>query len=516
MEKTFHRAVAVLTLTVEGTFVPLVWISFERRSLVFVAISASTLVGLTCIFWLSALVSMVNFARDKYEAEALFRGQFHKPLEQTDTPETARRLGDCLALEEAVVLEGWRERLADYAFWCRVDAFIKERQPRALSIPGRREFLVIEPIAGDVRLQRVAWQSWWDAPTVIMVGVFLLALLLFCVYCAVLFCLRIVMPLRVFNELCDEHLSRGQIRDMPFLPRYYADEVGVLAQTFNRTLIELKTLVSQTQTVAGGNLAVRLEGQGELPESFSQMMVSLNSTVKSIALESTQLDRIGQELLSGVREQETSGEMQCQSMVNLQSSADELKSVAHQVATEVQDISGYANSTARGAAAVFDQTSTLSWQVSSVQEELRSVRGVARRSRMLALNARIEARNMGDKALSVYALATEAAQQSELIDEVSRKLELWVQKIEAVAQTCRQSAEESSMLANSTMLAAENISLIIEQQVTEAESLSQTLRETLGSLEGTQSISRRAGVIAQQLVEKSVMLKDRVGRFQLS
>jgi methyl-accepting chemotaxis protein len=298
-----------------------------------------------------------------------------------------------------------------------------------------------------VEVNRVATALMWRLAGIAGVAVLGILILLWFV------AKEVARPIQTITEVA-RSVSQGGL--MVRAEVRLGDETGVLADTFNQMLFQLRdTLRSEQEqrayleltveeyvnymaNVAKGDLTARLSIDGDWDDSGDPLTVlgnELNATTASlqdmtlkIRGAATGLSSASSEILAATTQQASGASEQSAAIAQTTTTVDELKSIAEQSVARAQEVAGASQRTVKVSQAgreavqetigsmgeirarvegIAENILALSEQTQQVGEIIETVNEIASQSNILALNASVEAARAGEYGKGFAVVAAE-------------------------------------------------------------------------------------------------------------
>jgi len=377
----------------------------------------------------------------------------------------------------------------------------------------------------------------------------------------------------------------GNMKPAAWVERH--DEIGELARAFNEMVARLHNLLrgeqerrEQLERVVGnyvtyieevmrGNLGVSLQSEIEgrvnadgdplvvLGNNLNNLISWLHDTVLRIHQTAGELNVAAAEILSAVTQQVAAADEQSAIVAQVSTAAGDLKTLAEQSLSHLQAVADSSKNTMHISYAgqqavdetivsmaliraqiesVAEHTTALAEQLAQIGEIADVVRGIAARSRMLALNASIEAAHAGEYGKGFAVVAEEvrnlAGQSRQAIAQVRLILSEIEQATGMVASATDEGAKraaEGVQLAAEAQDAIEQLALTVEgfsrtaqqvvaagqQQVLRVEQLADAIQSihqnTVQTLAGTRQMEKAA----HRLTRLAGLLKEMVEQYRV-
>lgn len=303
-------------------------------------------------------------------------------------------------------------------------------------------------------------------------------------------------------------LSQGEL-DIDTTPRISmrGDEIGMLADSLNKTIIKLREVVSGVKHAS----AQVASGSAELADAAAQM----SKGVDGISQSSQQLSQGASEQAASAEEVSASVE---QMSANIKQNADN--------ATQTEQISSKAALDAKNSAIAVRDTVQAMKQIA---EKIEIIEEIARQTNMLSLNASIEAARAGEHGKGFAVVASEVgklADRSKMAAgeistlsknsvSVAEKAGLMLQSMVPDIQKTAELVTEISMASREQDTGAQQINKAITQLDTVIQHNASISEEFSSTSEEIASQSSMVAGTAEELARQANILKDAVSFFKL-
>ncbi len=346
-----------------------------------------------------------------------------------------------------------------------------------------------------------------------------------------------------------ESIADGQISRVKLDLKEGKDEVGRLAAAFSKMTASLSEISSSAKAMAEGDLSSNINQSGELAESFNGMVSNLGRLVERIRMSSTTLgdsvnkiSGIAKEQSEGAQEQITEVQKLEQTMDDLSKSAssasdqgDKMYKIAQnslqsvrqgrEAAKEGQKAMDTINAGMEETAARVEELNQKTAQITKVLE---MIDDIAMETKILSVNASIEASNAGEmgKGFSVVAeeiakLAENVVQATATIKETNDEIQNFSGVLTKTMDDSKESVihgvdtmkmmdknlEEILSAATNTAEAAQNISRLSKDQ-------NDKNRAVLSKMEIISSKSKDLSRSAQKSTDETDRIKELFGSLQ--
>jgi methyl-accepting chemotaxis protein len=267
-----------------------------------------------------------------------------------------------------------------------------------------------------------------------------------------------------------------------------SDEVGVLAENFNKMIVHLKQMASVSAAIAEGELSVSVHPRSQqdtMAVAFARMTQGLRELVRQVRDSASQV-------ASGAGQMATASDESAKVSVQAASAIDEVTSTMHEMSINVQSV--VKNTQV--------QSSSVSETSASIDEMVTSIQRVADTARLLveiSYRSREEAKSgmsTMDKATEGLNRASQSIQSSaEIIDALGRRAD----DIGKIIEVIDDLAEQTNLLAlNAAIEAARagehglGFAVVAEEVRKLAEKSTQSTKEISDLIEGIQKEAREA------------------------
>ena len=338
------------------------------------------------------------------------------------------------------------------------------------------------------------------------------------------------------------------------------DEVGILVQTFQRMCRSLNVLAGRARQITEGDLTAQIKPRSErdvLGNAFASMTAELRRIMQELLDAVNVLASSASEIMASTTQLAASAAETAAAVTETTATVEEVKQtsqVSSQKAKFVADESQKAAEVARGGSAAVEQTIegmggirqqmgavaesilSLSAQSQAIGEIIATVDDLAAQSKLLAVNAAIEAAKAGEEGRGFAVVAQEVrslAEQSKQATLQVRSILSDIQKatssavltteqgsklVEAGVRQSASSGESIRALAESIAGAAQastQIAATSQQQFVGMDQVAMAMENIKAASTQTVASTRQAETAAQQLHQLGQKLKELVARFKV-
>lgn len=368
----------------------------------------------------------------------------------------------------------------------------------------------------------------------------------------------IATPLRKITMAADK-IAEGDI-NVDIEEQTRRDEIGVLDQAFRRMCESLQGFTRRAQRISQGDLSSNIPPRSErdvLGAAFATMTTELRKLIQELLDAVNILASSASDIMASTSQLAASAMETATAVTETTATVEEVKQtsqVASEKARQVADSAQQSAEIARNGKASVEETVkgmnsirgqmdtvaesilSLSAQGQSIGEIIATVDDLAAQSKLLAVNASIEAAKAGDEGKGFAVVAQEVrslAEQSKqattqvrgILSDIQKATSSAVLATEQGGKTVevgvRQSAasgESINSLADSITQAAQasmQIAASSQQQFVGMDQVAQAMINIKTASVQTVASTKQAEIAAQQLHELGVKLKQLVGRFQV-
>jgi methyl-accepting chemotaxis protein len=280
-----------------------------------------------------------------------------------------------------------------------------------------------------------------------------------------------------------------------------SDEVGVLAENFNKMIVHLKEMASVSAAIAEGQLAVTVQprsNQDTMAKAFARMTQGLRDLVRRVRDSASQV-------ASGAGQMASASDESAKVSVQAASAIDEVTSTMHEMSINVQNV---VKNTQVQASSVAETSASIDQMVTSIQRVADTAKLLVDISHRSREEARVGMETM-DKATNGLNRASQAIQSSaEIIDVLGRRADSIGKIIEVIDDL----AEQTNLLAlNAAIEAARagehglGFAVVAEEVRKLAEKSTQSTKEISELIQGIQKEAREA---VENMEKSTSMVQD--------
>lgn len=252
------------------------------------------------------------------------------------------------------------------------------------------------------------------------------------------------------------------------------DETGVLAESLNTMVLNLKSTADMAGKVAGGDLTVQvslLSDKDALGHSLQEMVTKLSNIVSEIQISSSNVAAGSQELSATSQSISQGSTEQASSLEEITSSLNEISSQtkitaehalqANRLAAQARDAATAGNSRMQAMVSAMNEINQSSQSISKI---IKVIDEIAFQTNLLALNAAVEAARAGKHGKGFAVVAEEvrnlAARSARAAKETAELIEGSVKKVGNGTEVAGQTAQALEEIVTFITRAADIIGAI--------------------------------------------------------
>jgi methyl-accepting chemotaxis protein len=310
------------------------------------------------------------------------------------------------------------------------------------------------------------------------------------------------------------------------------DEIGELANAFDRMIAGLSKKSTDLEKIAEGNLDFTVDvisqedvlgnAMANMQKKLNEVLLQVTETVEQVSVGAGQVSSASQNLSQGATEQASSVEEITSSMIQLSSQSKQNSSIA-------QTANKLANSARTGAKDGDSQMQKLLNHMKSIDsssEEIKKIitviDDIAFQINLLALNANVEAARAGQHGRGFAVVAEEvrnlAVRSAESVKQTSEKIEHTIGAIQAGNQIADETSEKFREIVESVTKVAdlmEEISAASEEQSAGLEQINAAVEQIDQVTQTNTSSAEQTAAAAEELSAQASALQDQIKVFKL-
>jgi methyl-accepting chemotaxis protein len=410
---------------------------------------------------------------------------------------------------------------------------------------GRNYFLVSEMERSQLfaPLKTIVWTTGLVCVLTLIIGVYL----------AYILARNVTRPVSKLG-LYARHISQGELGETVVLAS--GDEVGALADSFAHMQENLILLAEQAQRIAEGDLSQRVAFLGSFGEAINTMVANLREITQQIQEAASLIGRSSGAIVHAAQQQASGAAQQAASVSETTATMEELTTTARQIAENSSAVTAVAEETLRsaeegqdlmeesvkGMALIHSKTEessekimTLGRKSQQIGEVIEIINEIAVETKMLSLNAAIEAAKAGEAGKGFSVVAAEIRRLAEDVVKSTGTIREVLLEVQAAANASVLAAEDNVKgvqmgaerlgrvqnaleniiaMAEQTTEAARQISIATNQQKEASEQVVRTMREISKVTQQTAGSAKNSISTASDLNHLAEELRSRVSRFK--
>ncbi|HWP51325.1 MAG TPA: methyl-accepting chemotaxis protein [Clostridia bacterium] len=310
------------------------------------------------------------------------------------------------------------------------------------------------------------------------------------------------------------------------------DEVGVLADAFDRMILSTNEQSQKTRSIADGDLTttitIRSENDvlgkalSELVEKFHGLTSSIVAISHQVNTGAEQVSDAAQALASGTTEQAATIEELNASVTHITQQAEQNASHARAAAASSQE----ANAGVNASSAHMQSLNLAMREIGSASEKItgitKVIEDIAFQTNILALNAAIEAARAGTAGKGFAVVADEvrnlAAKSAEAAKQTADLIRHSVETVSAGEKLSAEAAQILNVVAEKTALvgrAIQDIDVASSEQALAIDQINQGLSQVSSVVQTNAATAEESSASSEELAAQAQTLQQEVGKFKL-
>jgi len=332
---------------------------------------------------------------------------------------------------------------------------------------------------------------------------------------------------------------------------------GHLANAFKQMQVKLRQIADQAKVIAEGDLSHGIEARGDLADAFNKMVQSLSSLVSQIKEASDQINSAAREILASSEQLASGTEEQASFVEETSVAIEELSKTAGQIARESATVAATAEEVRRGVdigrgalinaiqgvERIKEKSDLNSKKIFSLGERsqkigeiIEIINGIATETKILSLNAAIEASRAGEAGKGFSVVASEVrrlaektvkstaviknmiAEMQEAVNNLVMANEENTKEVEnqnSLMETLDRSFERISEIVDNAVESAKQISIVTEQQTKSSQQVSASMKHISQVSRESAVETKQISAAAKELNSLADLLKEAVAKFKL-
>ncbi|MBN1961065.1 MAG: hypothetical protein JW841_08960 [Deltaproteobacteria bacterium] len=231
-----------------------------------------------------------------------------------------------------------------------------------------------------------------------------------------------------------------------------------------------------------------------------RIIQQVSSLSEHVAGSVQELRAAATEILAIAGQTETNSESQAASVDETRRTMQALIEAAADIADGASNVVIAAERSSEASVVIAERIAKLNTQATAISDLSESIRGIADKSDILALNASLEGTKAGEAGRGFVLLGAEMRRLAETITDTVRRIKSLAGEIRELSQSAVLASEEGQKLASETTETAKRITLVTNQQRTSTEQVKQAMDEVQQFSQQAVSGARQARSTADDLV----------------
>ncbi len=308
-------------------------------------------------------------------------------------------------------------------------------------------------------------------------GVFCLLVLMWAPLTAVMLARALTAPLHRLERGMRSLVEVGDFLHVDHVPVVGDDEIASVTFWFNELTQSLRELTTATGAVAKGDLSARYERSGDLRKAFDEMLGGLHDMVVRIRETALGVASTASEIFAAAQAHERAADVSSESVREVNATVAYLAESADQVTVKATRVLEIADRSLTTNDAMVARITNLSGQAAGISDLVDSIREVADRSDLLALNGSLEATRAGEAGRGFALVAMEMRRLAERVTGTAVDVRSRVAEIRSAGSNTAVAMEESRKWASDTATAAREIFAVTQAQAQDTARVSEAIQQ---------------------------------------
>jgi methyl-accepting chemotaxis protein len=277
----------------------------------------------------------------------------------------------------------------------------------------------------------------------------------------------------------------------------------------------LRELSAKATQIAGGDLSVEIDGGSSLGSGFKQMLDNLRALVREISSSVVQLNSASEQILATTKRQEEGAMAQSSAVEETRRTLESLLSSGKRIGEASESVLHAAERAHQNNQLIGKRIGQLTARTEAIGEVLETIKTIASKSDLLALNAALEGTKAGEAGRGFSLVANQMQRLTENVVDAVKDIKGLTQHIQEATNATVLATEEGIKQASEVTQAARQISLIIRQQQSGIEQTTQSVNDISDVAQNAAAGSSQTTAAIADLVELSRKLQRQVETFRL-
>lgn len=292
---------------------------------------------------------------------------------------------------------------------------------------------------------------------------------------------------------------------------------GTLGSAFGHMVDNLQLLTAQARAIASGDLEAGIldsgNVKGSLGGSFTRMAESLRSDRGRITSAAQELKASANEILAVGKQTENNAADEASAVDETLRTMQSLLEAANDIAEGAQSVLESAEQSDKASTVIGERVAKLNSKAHEITDISETIRSIADKSDILALNASLEGTKAGEVGRGIALVGAEMRRLAETVMGAVRQIKQLSRDIQELSQSAVLASEEGQKLAARTKETSRRIALASAQQRSGTAQVSRSMDEvqqyTQQALSGSKQAVATAGYLARTAEELTALITNR-------
>ncbi len=344
------------------------------------------------------------------------------------------------------------------------------------------------------------------------------------------------------------------------LPTSRNDEIGILAQAFDRNVQALREMAGVAERIAAGDLVVAVNARSErdvLGHALAKMVKRLSSLVGEVQRSGQEVNTSVNEIAGTAKQQQTTATEIAATTTQIGATSKEISATSKELVKTMNEVSLVAEQSAvlagsgqagvtrmeetmrhvmDAAGSINAKLAVLNEKAGSINQVVTTITKVADQTNLLSLNAAIEAEKAGEYGRGFAVVATEIRRLADqtavatydieqMVKEMQSAVSAGVMGMDKFSEEVRRGVEEVRQMSGQLNQIIQQVQALtprfetvnegMQAQATGAQQISEALAQLSEAAQQTVESLRQSNHAIEQLNEAAVGLHTGVSRFRL-
>ncbi|MEO1482585.1 MAG: methyl-accepting chemotaxis protein [Myxococcota bacterium] len=236
------------------------------------------------------------------------------------------------------------------------------------------------------------------------------------------------------------------------------------------------------------------------------------SVTEQLRKASIRIAQVSSDMYAATQEQEAAGTEQSSSVQEITQTMQSLTESAKHIADSAQEVLDNAEKTRQTTDETASKIAELSSHANRISEILETIRDIADRSDLLALNASLEATRAGEAGRAFSLVAAEMRRLAEHVTDSVQVVKGLVADVRGSGAESVVAIEDNRKLVESTTESSRRINMVTQQQRAVTEQISQSMRDIASVIAQAVLATQQMRGSAESLKNEAAMLATLVGQ----